>query len=117
MDFINIEPQKFNFCIIRGNEVHLFNRGFEEYKQTDTALVDVKAWIMGEMLYISGTCELAKFYTENDCLLENLKYKPLEKYICTQIFSKKKFVKKGYYEVKLPHVVKFQISNPIIQMY
>lgn len=117
MDFINSEPQEFNFCIIRGNEVHLFNQGFEEYTQKDTALIDVSVWMMDKMLYINGICKLSKFYLEKDCPLEDLKYEPLEKYICTTLFSGKKYVRKGYYEVKRSHTVKLQISNPIIKMY
>lgn len=117
MDFINNEHQEFKYCIVRGNEVHLFNQGFEEYTQKDTALIDAKVWMVGEMLYISGTCELSKFYLEKDCPLEDLKYEPLEKYIYTPAFSGKKFVRKGYYEVKRQHEVKLQISNPIIKMY
>lgn len=117
MDFINSEPQKFNFCIVRGNEVHLFNQGFEEYTHKDTALIDAKVWMMADMLYIRGTCELSRFYLEDDCPLEDLKYEPLEKYIYTRVFAGKKFVRKGYYEVKRPHVVKLQISNPIIKIY
>ena len=117
MNFINNEPQVFKYCIVRGNEVHLFNQGFEEYTKDDTALIDVSAWMMGDMLYISGTCELCKFYLEKDYPLDDLKYEPLEKYIYTPLFSGKKYVRKGYYEVKRPHEVKFQISNPIIKMY
>ena len=117
MDFINSEPQEFKYCIVRGNEVHVFNQGFEEYTPKDTALIDTKVWFMGEMLYISGTCELSKFYLEKDCPLEDLKYEPLEKYIYTPAFSGKQFVRKGYYEVKRSHTVKLQISNPIIKMY
>lgn len=117
MNFINNEPQVFKYCIVRGNNVHLFNQGFEEYTKDDIALIDVNAWMMGDMLYISGMCELSKFYLENDCPLEDLKYEPLEKYIYTPAFSGKKFVRKGYYEVKRPYEVKLQISNPIIKMY
>lgn len=117
MDFINSEPQEFNFCVVKGNEVHLFDQGFEEYAQKDTALINTKVWMMDKILYITGICELAKLYLEDDCPLEDLKYEPLEKYICTQTFSKKKFIRKGYYEVKQPHTVKLQITNPIIKMY
>jgi hypothetical protein len=118
MDFINSEPQKFKYCVVRGNEAHFYNQGFEEYNtDNDTALIDVNVWMMGDMLYISGTCELSKFYLEKDCSLEDLKYEPLEKYICTPLFSGKKYVKKGYYEVKRPYKVKLQISNPIIKIY
>ena len=31
MNFINSKPQEFKYCIVKGNEVHLFNQGFEEY--------------------------------------------------------------------------------------
>ena len=117
MYFINSEPQEFNFCVVKGNEVHLFDQGFEEYTKDDTALIDVNVWMMSNMLYISGICELSKFYLKKDCPLEDLKYEPLEKYICTPVFSGKKFVRKGYYEVKRPHTVKLQITNPIIKMY
>lgn len=117
MDFINSEPQEFKYCVVRGNEVHLYNQGFEDYTQNDTALIDTKVWMMGEMLYISGTCELSKFYLEKDYPLDDLKYEPLEKYIYTPLFSGNKYVRKGYYEVKRPHTVKLQISNPIIKMY
>jgi hypothetical protein len=117
MDFINSEPQEFNFCVVKGNEVHLFNQGFEEYTQNDTALIDAKVWLMGEMLYITGTRETTRLYLEKDCPLEDLKYEPLEKYIYTRVFAGKKFVRKGYYEVKRPQTVKLQISNPIIKMY
>lgn len=117
MDFINSNPQEFKYCVVRGNEVHLYNQGFEEYTQNDTALIDIKVWMMGEMLYISGTCELSKFYLEKDYPLDDLKYEPLEKYIYTPLFSGNKYVRKGYYEVKRPHTVKLQISNPIIKIY
>lgn len=118
MDFINSEPQEFKYCVVRGNEVHLYNQGFEEYNiKNDTSLINVSVWMTDNMLYISGICELSKFYLEKDCPLEDLKYDPLEKYICTPIFSGKQFVRKGYYEVKRPHTVKLQISNPIIKMY
>lgn len=117
MDFINSEAQEFNYCVVKGNEVCLFNQGFEEYTQKDTALIDAKAWMRDKMLYITGTRETTRLYLEKDCPLEDLKYEPLEKYICTYTFSKKKFVRKGYYEVKRPHKVKLQISNPIIKIY
>lgn len=117
MNFINSKPQEFKYCIVRGNEVHLFNQGFEEYTKDDTALIDVNVWMTADMLYISGICELSKFYLEKDCPLADLKYEPLEKYIHTPAFFGMKYVRKGYYEVKRPHEVKLQISNPIIKIY
>ena len=117
MNFINNKPESFKYCVIKGNEVRLFNEGYEEYTQNDTALIDVEVWIINNMLYISGTCELVRYYLEKEYPVEKLKHVPLDKYIYTPIFSNKKVVGKGFYEAKCPHEVKMQIINPIIKIY